>query len=53
MIATALGPRTAGVMKLIECVRCLGQLDREATIYAAEPWTEDSQPRFPRSIEHV
>jgi len=30
-------------MTLIEAIRDLGKHDAEATIYAAEPWTEESQ----------
>ena len=29
-------------MKLIEIIRELGELEADATIYAAEPWTVDS-----------
>ncbi|HXC36679.1 MAG TPA: hypothetical protein VNV43_12440 [Candidatus Acidoferrales bacterium] len=31
------------MMKLIEVIRDLDALDDESTIYAAKPWTEDSE----------
>ncbi len=38
-------------MKLIEAIRVLDALDEEGTIYAAEPWTENSEAIVAREPE--
>lgn len=39
------------MMKLIEAIRDLDSLDEESTIYAAEPWTENSEAIVAREPE--
>lgn len=38
-------------MTLLEAIRTLGTLDEQGTIYAAKPWTEDSQAIVVREPE--
>jgi hypothetical protein len=38
-------------MKLIEAIRDLDPLDDETTIYAAEPWTENSEAIVIRGLD--
>jgi hypothetical protein len=39
------------MMKLIEAIRNLDALDEESTIYASEPWTENSEAIVARESE--
>ncbi len=39
------------IVKLIQLVERLDELDDEDTIYACEPWTEDSNAMFAREQE--
>ena len=38
-------------MKLIDVIGCLGELDGESTIYAAMPWTQESEAIVAREPE--